>query len=263
MFNHKNQKNGSTDKSNGPTSVGPIIDLRRVVKTFNTAAGSFTALKGVDLQVNAGEFVTVIGKSGSGKTTLNNMITGIDRPTSGEVVVCGTPVHTLSEGSVAEWRGKTIGIIFQFFQLIPTLTILENMTLPMDFCNTYPRQERRGRAMALLEQVEVANQADKFPSALSGGQQQRVAIARALANDPPILIADEPTGNLDTQTAEAITQLFVELVAQGKTLLMVTHDQDLTRFANRTLMVADGQIVNGQDYPAETLPQTAEVGYVS
>jgi len=255
MFNYTNQKNGSTTTNNGPTSVGPIIDLRQVVKTFNTAAGSFTALKGVDLQVNAGEIVTAIGKSGSGKTTLNNMITGIDRPTSGKVVVCGTPVHTLNEGSVAEWRGRTIGIIFQFFQLIPTLTVLENMTLPMDFCNTYPRQERRERAMALLEQVEVADQAGKFPSALSGGQQQRVAIARAMANDPPILIADEPTGNLDTQTAEAITQLFVELVAQGKTLLMVTHDQDLTRFANRTLMVADGQIVDGHEYPAETTPQ--------
>jgi putative ABC transport system ATP-binding protein len=257
MFNHKNQKNGSTDKSNGP-----IIDLRQVVKTFDTAAGSFTALKGVDLQVNAGEFVTIIGKSGSGKTTLNNMITGIDRPTSGEVVVCGTPVHTLTEGSVAEWRGKNIGIIFQFFQLIPTLTILENMTLPMDFGNTYPRPQRRDRAMALLEQVEIADQADKFPTALSGGQQQRVAIARALANDPPILIADEPTGNLDTQTAEAITQLFVELVAQGKTLLMVTHDQDLTRFANRTLMVADGQITNGSILPTKTQLQM-EVGYAN
>ena len=262
MFKRKKQKNGFTDKTNNPTVVGPIIDLRRVVKTFNTAAGSFTALKGVDLQVNAGEFVTVIGKSGSGKTTLNNMITGIDRPTSGEVVVCGTPVHTLSEGSVAEWRGRTIGIIFQFFQLIPTLTILENMTLPMDFCNTYPRPQRRERALQLLEQVDVANQADKFPSALSGGQQQRVAIARAMANDPPILIADEPTGNLDTHTAEAITQLFVELVGQGKTLLMVTHDQDLTRYANRTLTVADGQIINGQHYPAETLPQM-EVAHVS
>jgi len=261
MINHyTNQKNGSAGEA---SFDGPIINLRRVVKTFDTAAGSFTALKGVDLQVNVGEFVTVVGKSGSGKTTLNNMITGIDRPTSGEVIVGGTSVHTLNEGSVAEWRGRNIGIIFQFFQLIPTLTILENMTLPMDFCNTHPRKERRERAMALLEQVEVADQADKFPSALSGGQQQRVAIARAMANNPPILIADEPTGNLDTQTAEAITQLFVELVAQGKTLLMVTHDQDLTRFANRTLMVADGQIVNGQEYPAEMLPQTAEVSYVS
>jgi putative ABC transport system ATP-binding protein len=262
---HKNQKNGSTNgvsNNNGPASAGPIIDLRHVVKTFDTAAGSFTALKGVNLQVNAGEFVTIIGKSGSGKTTLNNMITGIDRPTSGEVVVCDTPVHALSQGNVAGWRGKNIGIIFQFFQLIPTLTILENMTLPMDFCNTYPRPQRRKRAMALLEQVDIADQAGKFPSALSGGQQQRVAIARALANDPPILIADEPTGNLDTQTAEAITQLFVELVAQGKTLLMVTHDQDLTRFANRTLMVADGQIVNGQILPTET-PRQMEVDYAN
>jgi putative ABC transport system ATP-binding protein len=260
MFEHTKQNNGFTAaKNNGPTTGGPIIELRRVVKTFDTAAGSFTALKGVDLQVNVGEFVTIIGKSGSGKTTLNNMITGIDRPTSGEVVVCGTPVHNLSEGSVAEWRGRNIGIIFQFFQLIPTLTILENMTLPMDFCNTFPRPQRRERAMALLELVEIADQAGKFPTALSGGQQQRAAIARAMANDPPILIADEPTGNLDTQTAEAITRLFMELVAQGKTMLMVTHDQDLTNYANRTLIVADGQIVNGQVLPL----QSGEVAHVN
>jgi putative ABC transport system ATP-binding protein len=260
MFNnHSNKKNdftnGGSNKSNGP-----LIELRRVIKTFETAAGPFTALKGIDLQVSAGEFVTVIGKSGSGKTTLNNMITGIDRPTAGEVYVRGTAVHALNEGQVAEWRGRNIGIIFQFFQLIPTLTILENMVLPMDFCNTFPRKERKERAMRLLEQVEIADQADKFPAALSGGEQQRVAIARALANDPPILIADEPTGNLDTKTAEAITELFVKLVEQGKTMLMVTHDQDLTRWANRTIVMADGRIANGTGYPEETA-QSTEVSH--
>jgi putative ABC transport system ATP-binding protein len=263
MFNshlkHKNDfTNGGSNKSNGP-----LIELRQVIKTFETAAGPFTALKGIDLHVNEGELVTVIGKSGSGKTTLNNMITGIDRPTAGEVYVRGAAVHTLNEGQVAEWRGKNIGIIFQFFQLIPTLTILENMVLPMDFCNTFPRRERKERAMRLLEQVEVADQAHKFPSALSGGQQQRVAVARALANDPPILIADEPTGNLDTKTAEAITELFVKLVEQGKTMLMVTHDQDLTRWANRTIVMADGQIANGTGYPEEATSQTTEVSHAN
>jgi putative ABC transport system ATP-binding protein len=263
MFdNHSKQKsdftNGSSNKSNGP-----LIELRQVIKTFETAAGSFTALSGIDLHVNEGELVTVVGKSGSGKTTLNNMITGIDRPTAGEVYVRGTAVHTLDEGQVAEWRGKNIGIIFQFFQLIPTLTILENMVLPMDFCNTFPRRERKERAMRLLEQVEIADQADKFPSALSGGQQQRVAIARAQANDPPILIADEPTGNLDTKTAEAITRLFVKLVEQGKTMLMVTHDQDLTRWANRTIVMADGQIANGTGYPEEVVSQATEVSHAN
>src|SRR5262245_49677021 len=220
-----------------------LIDMRQIVKTYQSAAGSFTALKGVDLQIDRGEFVAIIGKSGSGKSTLINMITGIDHPTSGEVLVGDAAVHTLSEGQMAVWRGRNLGVIFQFFQLLPTLTIVENVMLPMDFCNMYEPHERHARAMRLLEQVEMAEQADKLPSAVSGGQQQRVAIARALANDPPILVADEPTGNLDSRTAGAVFELFERLVAQGKTIVMVTHDQDLAQRASRAVMVADGQIV--------------------
>jgi ABC-type lipoprotein export system ATPase subunit len=230
-----------------------LIDLRNIVKTFESAAGSFTALKGVSLTVDRGEFVAVIGKSGSGKSTLINMVTGIDRPTSGEVIVGGTPVHKLSEGQMSVWRGKNLGIIFQFFQLLPSLTVVENIMLPMDFCNMYRPSERRARAMHLLEQVEMTENAHKLPSAISGGQQQRAAIARALANDPPILIADEPTGNLDSKTAEAVFQLFEQLVADGKTIVMVTHDNDLARLASRSVIVSDGEIVN--QYLAHALPQ--------
>jgi ABC-type lipoprotein export system ATPase subunit len=221
-----------------------LIDLRQIVKTYQSAAGSFTALKSVDLRVDRGEFVAIIGKSGSGKSTLINMVTGIDRPTSGEVLVAGTAVHTLSEGQLAAWRGRNLGIIFQFFQLLPSLTIVENVMLPMDFCNMYTPRERRERAMELLAQVEMDTQAYKLPSAVSGGQQQRVAIARALANDPPILIADEPTGNLDSKTANAVFRLFEELVRGGKTVVMVTHDQDLAKRVGRAVIVADGEIVN-------------------
>ncbi len=221
-----------------------LIDVRDVVKEYRSEAGSFRALKGVNFQVDPGEFVAVIGKSGSGKSTLINMITGIDRPTSGEVLVGDTAVHTLSEGKMAEWRGRNIGVIFQFFQLLPTLTVIENVMLPMDFCNMYARRERPERAMHLLEQVEMAEQAHKLPSATSGGQQQRVAIARALANDPPILVADEPTGNLDSRTADAVFQLFMDLVTQeNKTILMVTHDADLSAQVTRAIIVADGEIV--------------------
>lgn len=222
-----------------------LIDLRQVVKTYKTEAGTFTALKGVDLRVDAGEFVAIVGKSGSGKSTLVNMITGIDRPTSGEVVVAGTPVHTLSEGKTAVWRGRSVGVIFQFFQLLPTLTVLENVMLPMDFCNMYPARERRERALHLLELVEMQDQASKLPSAISGGQQQRAAIARALANDPPVLVGDEPTGNLDSRTAESVFALFERLVSAGKTILMVTHDPDLARRTRRQIIVADGEIVSG------------------
>jgi len=221
-----------------------LIDVRNVVKTFETAAGVFTALKGVDLQVGRGEFLAVIGKSGSGKSTLINMVTGIDRPTSGEVFVGDTPVHLLSEGQMAVWRGRNLGIIFQFFQLLPTLTIAENVMLPMDFCDTYHGRERYERAMHLLEQVEMAGNAHKLPSAVSGGQQQRVAIARALANDPPMLVADEPTGNLDSKTASAVFRLFEDLVDAGKTVVMVTHDNDLARRVSRAVIVADGEIVD-------------------
>ena len=219
-----------------------LIELNNVVKEFATAAGKFTALKDVSLQVDTHEFVAVIGKSGSGKSTLINMITGIDRPTSGEVFVGDTAVHTLNEGKMAVWRGKHVGVIFQFFQLLPTLTLVENVMLPMDFCNTYPASERRDRAMQLLDHVGMAEQAGKLPSAISGGQQQRVAIARAMANNPPIIVADEPTGNLDSKTANQVFDLFNLLVQEGKTILMVTHDQDLARRVTRAVIVADGEI---------------------
>jgi putative ABC transport system ATP-binding protein len=220
-----------------------LIDIRGVNKAYQTPAGEFIALENVDLKVDQGEFVSVVGKSGSGKSTLINMITGIDRPSTGRIVVDGMPVNDLKEGPMAEWRGRSIGIIFQFFQLLPMLTCMENIILPMDFCNMYSGRERRDRAMHLLEQVEMADHAHKLPSEVSGGQQQRVAIARALANDPPILAADEPTGNLDSQTAEAVFQLFEELVSRGKTILMVTHDADLARRVTRTITLADGRIV--------------------
>jgi ABC-type lipoprotein export system ATPase subunit len=249
--------NNGADTSTGRTH---LIDLRQVLKVYQSAAGPFTALKDVDLQVGSGEFVAVIGKSGSGKSTLINMITGIDRPTRGEVIVAGTPVHTLSEGKLAEWRGRHIGVIFQFFQLLPTLTVLENLMLPMDFCNTYNRRERKTRALALLERVDLVDQANKLPSALSGGQQQRVAIARALANDPPLLVADEPTGNLDSKTADSVFQLFEQLVSQGKTIVMVTHDRDLAQRVTRTVIIADGQII--EEYLARTFPGLSELQLV-
>lgn len=221
-----------------------LIDLRRVVKTYESAAGVFIALQDIDLEVESGEFVTVVGKSGSGKSTLINMIAGIDRPTSGEVWVSGTAVHQLSEGQIAVWRGRHVGVIFQFFQLLPTLTAVENVMLPMDFCRVYPFDERFDRAIDLLEQVGVDQHAHKLPSAISGGEQQRVAIARALANDPPLVLADEPTGNLDSTTAETIIQLFKNLVTQRKTLLVVTHDADISSQASRVITLADGQIID-------------------
>jgi len=221
--------------------------MHTVVKTYQSAAGDFTALKGFELHADAGEFIAIVGKSGSGKSTLLNILTGIDSPTSGEVLVDGTPVHALNQNQIAAWRGRTVGIVFQFFQLLPTLTVAENVMLPMDFCNMFPTRERRTRAMRLLEQVGVVDQAAKLPTALSGGQQQRVAIARAVANDPPMLIADEPTGNLDSRTAEAVFQLFAGLVQAGKTVVMVTHDPDLVRRADRVITIADGMIVGQKE----------------
>jgi ABC-type lipoprotein export system ATPase subunit/CRP-like cAMP-binding protein len=222
----------------------PLIEVRNLVKVYKTPAGDFTAVKGIDVEVQAGEFVGIIGKSGSGKSTFINMLTGIDRPTSGEVVIGGAPVHAFNESQMAAWRGKNLGIVFQFFQLFPTLTLLENVILPMELNKLYSKRERRERAMSLLERVEMADQAHKLPSAVSGGQQQRVAIARSLANDPPLIVADEPTGNLDSKTAEKIFHLFEELVASGKTILMVTHDSDLARRVDRTIVISDGEIVN-------------------
>jgi putative ABC transport system ATP-binding protein len=221
-----------------------LIELRKVTKTFKSGEGSFTALKQIDLHIAGGEFVIVVGKSGSGKSTLLNILAGIDRPTSGEIVVSCTPVHSLNESDTAVWRGKTIGVVFQFFQLLPTLTVVENVILPMDFCNTYPFREREPRAMQLLERVGVAQHANKLPSALSGGEQQRVAICRALANDPPIILADEPTGNLDSQTTETVLGLFSKLVEDGKTVVMVTHERNNIPGIARKITLNDGVIMS-------------------
>ena len=225
------------------TAESTLLQLKDVVKVYDGGDAPFTALKGINLDIHTGEFVGIIGKSGSGKTTLINMITGIDHPTTGEIIIDGTPVHELGENDLARWRGRTIGVVFQFFQLLPTLTVLENIVLPMDFCHMWAPRERMERAMSLLEQVELADQANKLPSALSGGQQQRAAIARALANDPPILAADEPTGNLDSKTADAVFGLFERLVEQHKTIIMVTHDNDMANRVRRALHVSDGEIV--------------------
>ena len=223
---------------------GAVVELHQVVKTYRGSAGIFTALKGVNLQVEPGAFVSIIGKSGSGKSTLINVITGIDRPTSGEVIVDGVQIHTLNEEKIAVWRGRSIGVIFQFFQLLPTLTSVENILLAMDYGSRYPAAERPERAMYLLELVGMADYAHRLPNSLSGGQQQCVAIARALANDPVLLTADEPTGNLDSKSAEMVFHLFENLAQAGKTILMVTHDNDLATRAQRTIKLADGQIVD-------------------
>lgn len=238
----------------------PVVSVQGVEKIYRSAGGDFPALKGVDLRVDPGEFVAIMGKSGSGKSTLINMITGIDRPTSGEVWVAGTPVHTLNEEQIALWRGRTIGVVFQFFQLLPTLTAVENVLLAMDYGGRYPRRERPDRALALLERVGMVARAHDLPAALSGGELQRVAIARALANDPPILAADEPTGNLDSATAERVLRLFEALVEEGTTVLMVTHDQDLAARARRIVLLADGEVVaRDTDLEGGALPERVGV----
>jgi putative ABC transport system ATP-binding protein len=224
--------------------AGPLVDLHEVVKTYRSIAGTFTALKGIDLQVEPGAFVSIIGKSGSGKSTLINVITGIDRPTSGEVIIDHVRIHTLNEGQIAVWRGRSIGVIFQFFQLLPTLTAVENLLLAMDYGGRYSAIERPERALYLLELVGMADLAHRLPNSLSGGQQQCVAIARSLANDPVLLTADEPTGNLDSKSAEMVFRLFEDLAKAGKTILMVTHDNELAARAGRTIRLADGRIVD-------------------
>jgi putative ABC transport system ATP-binding protein len=222
-----------------------LIRLRGVRKAYKTPAGDLWALKGIDLDVRQGEFVALVGKSGAGKSTLVSMITGIDRPTAGEIEVGEQAVHAMSEDEIAAWRGRNVGVVFQFFQLLPMLTCVQNVMMPMDFAKVYgsPR-ERRARALHLLERVGIAEHADKLPSAVSGGQRQRVAIARALANDPMFLAADEPTGNLDSRTAGEVLDLFEQLVNEGKTLLLVTHDRDIAARARRRVRLADGQIVS-------------------
>ncbi len=221
-----------------------LIDLNQVSKRYEWAAGAFDALKAVTLSVRAGEFVGIVGKSGSGKSTLINMMTGIDRASVGTITVAGARLNGLSEDDLATWRGRNVGVVFQFFQLLPTLTVLENIMLPMDLCGDRPERERQTRALALLRRVDIAEQAHKLPGTLSGGQQQRAAIARALANDPPVIVADEPTGNLDSHTTDAMFALFASLAAEGKTVVMVTHDRDVSRWVSRSIVLADGRVVH-------------------
>ncbi len=225
-------------------SEDALIQMEGIVKTFKNAAGEFVALKEVTACFFAGEFVSIVGKSGSGKSTLVNMLTGIDHPTSGSVRVKDALIHTMSENQMSLWRGRNLGIVFQFFQLLPMLTLLENVMLPMALADAFPSGEREGRARELLDRVGLGSEADKLPAAVSGGQQQSAAIARALANDPPILIADEPTGNLDSRSADEVFDLFAGLIEQGKTILMVTHDPGLAQRTTRTLLLADGELVN-------------------
>jgi len=221
-----------------------FIQFKQVSKWFESAAGRFRALQNVELVIEQGEHIAIVGKSGSGKSTLLNMLTGIDHPSKGTVIINGTEVHTLNESRLAAWRGANIGIVFQFFQLIPTLSIMENLLLAMDFVDVIPKNERKQRAERLLTQVGIKQHANKMPGALSGGEQQRAAIARALANDPPILVADEPTGNLDSKTADAIQELFLELVGKGKTVIVVTHENVTNGSYNRVITINDGVITN-------------------
>jgi len=225
---------------------GHLVQVIDVVKSFPVGDGMVTVLKGLSLQVKIGEFVTIVGPSGNGKSTLLNMITGIDRPSAGQVIVNNLEIHKMSENQLAAWRGQHVGIIFQFFQMLPALSLLQNVMLPMDFARKYSPRERRERAMDLLETVGLADQANKLPGMVSGGQQQRSAIARALANDPDLLVADEPTGNLDTRTANDVFDLFLELIAKGKTMLMVTHDKELARRVPRVVEIIDGRITRDE-----------------
>jgi putative ABC transport system ATP-binding protein len=220
-----------------------MIDVAALVKTYRSNAGDFTAVRGIDLKIGRGEFVAIVGKSGSGKTTLLNLLAGIDRPTSGSITMAGDNPLILDASKLATWRGRTVGLVFQFFQLLPMLTVAENVILPMDFCDSIPAPDRRRRALAMLDRVGIAEQADKLPAFLSGGQQQRAAIARALANDPPILLADEPTGNLDSATSDAILRSFRDLAASGKTVLMVTHERSIVEYVDREVTLNDGLIM--------------------
>ncbi len=239
---------------NTAASSEAMIQLHGVVKRFSNAAGEFTVLKGVDLAIKRGEFVSIVGKSGSGKSTLLNMVTGIDHPSDGQVVVNGTDIYTgMTESQRSNWRGRNLGIVFQFFQLLPMLTLLENVMLPMDYVDMYDFDERPVRAMELLKLVGLEKFANKLPILVSTGQQQLAAIARAMACDPPLLIADEPTGNLDTRSADTIIQLFEHFVSLGKTIVMVTHDPSLTSRTHRNIILSDGELIN--ETIAISLPQ--------
>jgi putative ABC transport system ATP-binding protein len=239
-------------KINSTTTLDPdqvafpsdSITFTGVTKSYVTEGDPFLAIDNIDLAIRPGEFLAIVGKSGSGKSTLMNLIAGIDRATSGSVHVGGQPLTPLSEDQMASWRGRNVGVVFQFHQLMPTLTVLENVMLPMDFCNTYRAKERSQKATALLASVGIADQAHKFPAALSGGQRARVAIARALANDPPLVIADEPTGNLDSRTADAMIDLLRQLATDGKTIVMVTHERDIASRVDRVVTLVDGRIAD-------------------
>jgi len=220
----------------------PLIEMRGVSRHYTAGTRTFAALSDVSVDIRAGECVAIVGKSGSGKTTLINLLTGIDSPSEGQIHIAGFPVHGMSQDALTAWRGVNVGVIFQFFQLLPTLTVLENVMLPMDFCAMFDRAQRRPRALALLARLGIADQADKLPADLSGGQQQRAAIARALANDPPILVADEPTGNLDSGTADDVMALLAALARDGKTIIIVTHERDFGRFFTRTITLRDGVV---------------------
>ena len=252
----------SQNKNN--LQAGPaLIEMHDVVKVYATAAGEFNALKNINMQVGAGEFLGIVGKSGAGKSTLLNMITGVDDLTSGEVIVNsnGSPVsvHQMTEDEIALWRGRTMGVVFQSFQLLPMLTLVENITLPMDLCGNFNPRKSRERALELLRLVEIEEHADKLPAYISGGQQQRVAIARALANDPPVLVADEPTGSLDSVTADHIFEVFEHLVTeQGKTIVMVTHDQSLATRFTRTMRIADGELDTEDTRPERSGAETKD-----
>ena len=221
-----------------------MISLHQVSKSYETPAGKFAALKDIDLEIEPGQFVGIVGKSGSGKSTLLNMVAGIDRPSAGSVAVAGTEIQSMLENKLAAWRGRNVGFVFQFFQLLPTLTAAENVMLPMDFSKSVPLRERRKRAVALLERVGVGLHADKLPATLSGGEQQRVAIARALANEPPLVLADEPTGNLDSVTATAILDLFRDMANQGTTVVIATHEADIARVIDRRIEISDGTLLH-------------------
>ena len=236
----------SNNGTNIVQSNGHIIEVKELIKRFPMGDDEITVLKGISFEVENGEFVTIVGPSGNGKSTLLNMVTGIDRPSAGEVIVTGRQVNRMSENELAEWRGGNVGIIFQFFQMLPSLSLLQNVILPMDFARKYSPREREERAMDLLERVGLADQVNKLPGQVSGGQQQRAAIARALANDPALIVADEPTGNLDTRTTDDVFRLFNDLVERGKTLLMVTHDKELARQVPRVIEIIDGNITRDE-----------------
>ena len=241
-----------------PNGYKSLIEMKQISKIYYSASGNFTALKNIDLNFYRGEFVGVIGKSGSGKSTLVNMITGIDRPTAGKVLVDGLDIYAMRENEQARWRGKNLGIVFQFFQLLPMLTLAENVLLPMDFCDMFDPGERTDRALALLEMVGLAEEAHKLPGSVSVGQQQSAAIARALANDPPIIVADEPTGNLDLKTADSIYDRFEQLAANGRTIIMITHDPEIAGRLSRTVLLADGEVISSA--PVQTISDKNKPG---